>query len=150
MRGCVHLALPWADHLRGDVLNHADVVRQQEIADRLLAIWSPEHLAMSILAGRQMLSEKAPDPADPRITKGTVFLFYDCRAYVTRNGFTFLGLTGSDDPGNFHAKGRSLPRSMYFDAVLLGQIQLDVANRIADTVVQIRLSSLDITETVSA
>ena len=150
VRGCVHLALPGADDLRGVLLSHADADGQRAIADRLLAVWSPEDLAMSLLAGRQTLGEKAPDPADRRITKGTVFLSYDWRAYVTRNGFTFLGLTGSNDPGNFHAKGRSLAQSMYFDALLLGQIQLDAANRIADSVVQIRLSSLDITETVSA
>ena len=150
VRGCVHLAFPGADDLQGVLVQHADADGQRATVDRLLERWRPEDLAMSLLAGRQTLSEKAPDLTDPRIVKGTVYLSYDWRAYVARNGFTFLGLTGSGDPGNFHSKGRSLAKSMYFDALLLGQIQLDAANRIADSVVQIRLSSLDVTETVDA
>lgn len=141
VRSTVHLQWPHGRDVQILLEEHAQREGMQETLDRCLQVWTPEELALSLLAGRQTLSEKSPDPEDRRIQGGVVHLSFDWRAFVGRNGFTFLALT--PDTATFHPAARSLVQSMYFDALLLGQVQLDAANRIADSVMTIELTEAD-------
>lgn len=144
VRSSVHVVTPngQQDHERL-LAEHAQACDMQMALNDILQRWAPEALLASLFAGRQTLAGKAPDPEDDRIKKGVVHLSYDWRAHVGRNGFTFVSLSPKDMPHAFHRKGRSLAHSMYLDALLLGQIQREAANHMADTVVDVHLQSLD-------
>lgn len=141
VRSSVHLQWPDGRDPLALLTEHAKQDGTLDVLRTCLQSWTPEELAMILLAGRQILSEKSPDPMDRRVERGIVHLSYDWRAFVGRNGFTFLALT--PDSATFHPAARSLCQSMYFDALVLGQVQLDAANRIADSVMTIELTEAD-------
>jgi hypothetical protein len=129
---------------------HAASDGQESLYAQLRARWSAADLALVLLSGGKTLGDKAPDPEDDGIADGIVRLSSEWRGFVSRQGFTFLALTPYDGDSWFHPPARSLTQSMYFDALLLGQIQLDAANRIADTVVDIDLTTAGAAQTDEA
>jgi hypothetical protein len=83
------------------------------------------------------LQQFSPDPEDPRVLDGLVYLSSSWRALVLRDGVGFLGLvsdTGTETA--FFAWGESYVRSLYTDVVLLAALERDAlddfANRLAD------------------
>ncbi len=82
------------------------------------------------------LQHFSPDPDDPHILDGLVYLSSSWRALALRDGVGFLGLT--PDPGDnagFFAWGESYVRSLYTDVTLLAALERDAlddfANRLA-------------------
>jgi hypothetical protein len=84
------------------------------------------------------LRQLAPDPEDPRVLDGLVYLSASWRALVLRDGVGFLGLvpdTGTD--ASFFAWGESYVRSLYTDVALLAALERDALDGFANRLAQI-------------
>lgn len=82
------------------------------------------------------LQQFRPDPEDPQVLDGLVYLSSSWRALVLRDGIGFTGLVAdSGDESSFFDWGASYVRSLYTDVALLAALERDAlddfANRLA-------------------
>jgi hypothetical protein len=82
------------------------------------------------------LQQFCPDPEDPHVLDGLVYLSSSWRALVLRDGIGFAGLVpDSGDKASFFAWGETYVRTLYTDVALLAALERDAldgfANRLA-------------------
>ncbi|WP_405580693.1 hypothetical protein [Streptomyces sp. NBC_01190] len=84
-----------------------------------------------------------PDPEDPSLFEGRVRFSADWQALVLRDGVAFVGT--SPDPGGenvFHAAAETYVHSIYLDVLLLGRMQANALNTLANQIATIGLDRL--------
>jgi hypothetical protein len=100
--------------------------------------WTAANGWLWTAASATPLQELSPDPEDPRVLDGLVYLSSSWRALVLRDGVGFLGLvpdTGSDT--GFFAWGEGYVRSLYTDVALLAALERDALDDFANRLAQI-------------
>ena len=92
--------------------------------------WSAETGWLWYAASATGLETFCPDPDDPHVLDGLVYLSASWRALVLRDGISFLGLVRDDasDEGGFFPWAEAYVRSLYTDAALLAALQRDGLN----------------------
>ena len=98
--------------------------------------WSAANGWLWTAASATPLHQFPPDPEDPHVLDGLVYLSSSWRALVLRDGVGFVGLV--PDPGDktsFFAWGEAYVRTLYIDVLLLAALERnaldDFANRLA-------------------
>jgi hypothetical protein len=100
--------------------------------------WTAANGWLWTAASATPLQQFCPDPEDPCVLDGLVYLSSSWRALVLRDGVGFVGLvpdTGSDF--SFFAWGESYVRSLYTDVALLAALERDALDDFANRLAQI-------------
>ncbi|MFF1871715.1 hypothetical protein [Kitasatospora herbaricolor] len=105
--------------------------------------WSPRDQWLWGLASATSESSFPPDPEDLAVFRDRVHFSADWQALVLRDGVSFVGMTpDSGGPDTFHAAAETYVHSIYLDVLLLGQLQVNALNALANQVANISLDRL--------
>ena len=113
--------------------------RPPVLLDGTYAHWQPHEQWLWLTASGTRPRDFPPDPDDPDLFAGRVRFSADWQALVLRDGAAFVGT--SPDPGDdstFHATAEALVHSLYLDVFLLGRLQTDSVNSMANTLSALR------------
>ncbi|MFG2296922.1 hypothetical protein [Streptomyces sp. NPDC048603] len=107
------------------------------------AAWPAQDQWLWSLASATSSSAFPPDREDVSLFDGRVHFSADWQALILRDGVAFVGT--SPDPGGgdtFHAAAQTYVHSIYLDVILLGRLQADALNALANRVADISLPRL--------
>jgi hypothetical protein len=100
--------------------------------------WTPIMSWLWCAASATPFRDFCPDPDDPHLLDGIVYLSASWRALVLRDGIAFLGLTPDvQTKGSFFAWGEAYMRSLYADVALLAALERDALDDFADRLARI-------------
>lgn len=108
-----------------------------------LAPWSVVERWQWFLASGLSPDDVLPDPEDPGLLAGKVWLSHDWRALVLRDGIAYVALTphspAREGDGSFHDVARVYVRSIYLDVLLLGIMQLDAVHGYVEAIAAVHV-----------
>jgi hypothetical protein len=94
--------------------------------------WDPLRQWLFAFASARTSGRFPADPEDTSLLQGLVRLSQDWSALVLRDGAAFVGRVSAEDSGYLGGSADAYVRSIYLDAFLLGQIQLEELGAITD------------------
>ena len=137
------------DNVRPRSVSHLiwddEVIPEPELssaAAQAVSRWSTLQRWQWFLASGVPPETMLPDADAPDLSNGTVWLSYDWRALVLRDGIAYVATTTCKPTAglahnNFHMTARAYVRALHLDALLLGIVQLTTLQRHADATSEI-------------
>lgn len=112
--------------------------------------WPPKDQWLWSVASATPLSEFPPDVEDESLFSGRIRLSADWQSLVLRNGISFVGTRpDSGRTDSFHAAAQIYVHSIYLDVLLIGRIQADALNELANRIANIDMSNFGAKQLVS-